>query len=130
MMPTWRALQEIESRRCGENDLNHWDYIILADVEEHPYTSQKEIAERIARSASRLAADVEVLSSRGLVSRATSTPDRRRHQLTLTPNGQALTRRVRRLIHGDEDELLCRLSEVEKVQLREQLSRAIDPKTL
>ncbi len=130
MMPTWRALLEIETRRCDENDLPHWHYIILADVQEHPDTSQKHIAQRIVRSPSRLATDVEGLSSRGLLQRTSATQDRRVNRVRLTDEGQALTRHVRRLIHTDEDHLLQRLAVTERSQLRDLLTRALDPEAI
>jgi DNA-binding MarR family transcriptional regulator len=129
-MPTWRALLEIETRRCAENGLAHWHYIILADVQEHPGSSQKQLAQRIVRSPSRLATDVEDLCSRDLLSRTSAKQDRRVNRLTLTEDGQALTRRVRRLIHIDEDHLLQRLAVTERAQLRDLLTRALDPETM
>ncbi len=129
-MPTWRALLEIETRRCAKHDLAHWHYIILADVQEHPDSSQKQIAHRIVRSPSRLATDVEELGSRDLLRRTSPRQDRRINRLTLTDDGQALTRRVRRLIHIDEDRLLRRLAPNEQAQLRDLLTRALDPDTV
>jgi DNA-binding MarR family transcriptional regulator len=130
LMPTWRALLEIETRRSAEHDLSHWHYIVLADVQEHPDTSQKQIAERIVRSPSRLATDVDELSSRGLLGRASADHDRRVNRLILTAEGQDLTRRVRELIHRDEDRLLVRLTDPQRAQLRDLLTQALDPDTL
>lgn len=129
-MPTWRALLDIETRRCAEHDLAHWGYIILADVQEHPGSSQVQIAQRIVRSPSRLATDVKDLCSRQLLRRTSSQQDRRINRLTLTDNGQELTRRVRRLIHADEDELLRRLAAAEQARLRDLLTRVLDPETV
>lgn len=129
-MPTWRALLEIETRRCAEHDLAYWHYIILADVQEHPDSSQKQLAQRIVRSPSRLATDVEDLCSRDLLRRTSPKQDRRINRLTLTDDGQALTLRVRRLIHVDEDHLLRRLAATEQAQLRDLLTRALDPETM
>jgi DNA-binding MarR family transcriptional regulator len=129
-MPTWRGLLEIETRRCAEHDLAHWHYIVLADVQEHPGTSQKQLARRIVRSPSRLATDVEDLCFRGLLCRASAKHDRRINRLTLTEDGQGLTRRVRRLIHMDEERLLQRLAAKERALLRDLLARALDPETL
>lgn len=130
LMPTWRALLEIEARRCGENGLTHWHYIVLADVHEHPDSAQKEIARRIVRSPSRLATDVEDLCSRDLLSRTSARQDRRINRLNLTPDGRALTRRVRRQIHLDEDRLLHRLTTPERDRLRDLLTRALDPEII
>jgi MarR family transcriptional regulator for hemolysin len=130
LMPTWRALLEIETRRSAEHDLSHWHYIVLADVQEHPDSSQNQIARRIVRSPSRLATDVDELCSRGLLSRTSAAHDRRVNRLTLTADGQELTRRVRRLIHLDEDRLLARLTDPDQTQLRDLLTRALDPEVL
>jgi len=129
-MPTWRGLMEIEARRCAEHDLAYWHYIVLADVQEHPDTSQQQLARRIVRSPSRLATDVEDLCSRGLLRRASAEHDRRINRLTLTEGGQGLTRRVRRLIHIDEERLLQRLAATERAHLRDLLARVLDPETL
>jgi DNA-binding MarR family transcriptional regulator len=129
-MPTWRALMEIETRLCAERDLAHWHYIVLADVQEHPNTSQNELARRIARSPSRLATDVEQLRSRRLVRRASADYDRRINLLSLTERGEALTQQVRQLIHEDEERLLHRLTTPEQTRLRDLLTRALDPETL
>jgi hypothetical protein len=76
---------EIETRRCAEHDLAHWHYIVLADVQEHPDTSQQQLARRIVRSPSRLATDVEDLCSRGLLRRASAEHDRRINHTTGSP---------------------------------------------
>lgn len=130
LMPTWRALLDIEAQRSAEHGLSHWHYIVLADVQEHPDGSQKQIAQRIVRSPSRLATDVDELRSRGLLSRGSAEHDRRVNQLTLTRDGQELTQRVRRLIHLDEDRLLDRLTDPQRSQLRDLLTRALDPESL
>lgn len=129
-MPTWRALVEIETRHSAKHGLSHWHYIILADVHEHPDSSQKQLARRIVRSPSRLATDVDDLCSRHLLNRSSAEHDRRINQLTLTQDGQELTRRVRRLIHLDEDHLLGRLTDPERAQLRDLLTHALDPESL
>jgi DNA-binding MarR family transcriptional regulator len=130
LMPTWRALMDIETRRCAEYDLAHWHYIILADVQEHPDSSQKQIAQRIVRSPSRLATDVDELRSRQLLRRTSPQQDRRINRLTLTDDGEALTGAVRRLIQTDEDHLLRRLAAAEQTQLRDLLTRVLDPETI
>jgi DNA-binding MarR family transcriptional regulator len=129
-MPTWRALLEIEAHRSAEHGLSHWHYIVLADVQEHPDSSQKQLARRIVRSPSRLATDVDELCSRGLLSRSSAEHDRRINRLTLTRDGQELTQRVRRLIHLDEDRLLVRLTDPQRAQLRDLLTRALDQESL
>jgi hypothetical protein len=48
----------------------------------------------------------------------------------VTDEGHTLTRRVRQLIHTDEDRLLRRLAVTEQAQLRDLLTRALDPDTL
>lgn len=121
---------DIETRRSAEHDLSHWHYIVLADVQEHPDTSQKELAQRIVRSPSRLATDVDLLRTRGFLERESVEHDRRINRLKLSRPGQTLTNRVRRQIHRDEDRLLRRLSERQQGQLRELLTRALDPDSL
>lgn len=127
IMPTWRALVEIETQRSAEHGLSHWQYIVLADVDEHPGSSQKKLAQRIVRSPSRLATDVDDLCARYLLSRSSAEHDRRINRLTLTHDGDELMRRVRHLIHLDEDQLLGRLTDPHRVQLRELLTHALDP---
>lgn len=130
LMPTWRALLDIETQRCAEHDLAHWHYIVLADILEHPGTSQSQLAQRIVRSPSRLATDIEFLTSKQLVHRSSASHDRRVHQLNLTREGNDLALRVRRSIRNDEEHLLQRLSAAEMSQLRNLLARALDPATL
>lgn len=130
LMPTWRALIDIETRRSAAHDLSHWHYIVLADVQEHPNTAQKQLAQRIVRSPSRLATDVDILCSRLLLDRDSVEHDRRINRLALTQAGQRLTNRVRQQIHHDEDRLLDRLTDRQRGQLRELLTRALDPKSL
>ncbi len=121
---------DIETRRSAECDLSHWQYIVLADVQHHPDTSQKRLADRIVRSPSRLAVDVDELHTRGLLGRDSADHDRRVHRLRLTPAGRTLASRVRRQIHRDEDRLLARLTEAQREQLRELLIAALDPDSL
>jgi len=130
MMPTWRALMDIEPQRCHEHRLSHWDYIILSDVEEHPGTSQRDVARRIVRSASRIADEVESLQARGLVTRTPAAHDRRVNCLQLTKAGRNLTQRVRRAIRADERELLSELSPTEQNRLRALLTKAIPTQLL
>ncbi len=129
-MPMWRALIDIETRRSAENGLSHWHYIVMADVQEHPYTSQKHLAQRIVRSQSRLVTDLDLLVSRRLLDRDTVEHDRRVNRLVLTQAGQKLTSRVRQQIHHDEDRLLRRLTERQRGQLRDLLTRTFDPGSL
>ena len=130
MMPTWRSLMDIEPKRCHEYRLSHWDYIILSDVEEHPGTSQRDVAQRIVRSASRIADDVESLQARGLVTRTPAAHDRRENCLQLTKAGRNLTQRIRRAIRADERELLSELSPTEQNRLRALLTKAIPTQML
>lgn len=130
MMPTWRRLLEAETRVCTEHDLPHWHYIVLTDVQEHPGTAQHQVAARIVRSPSRLAADVELLGARRLLLRSSSVSNRRANRLTLTAEGEALVTRLRAQIHREEDRLLHRLTPREQNTLRNLLTRALDPERL
>lgn len=130
MMPLWRALQDAEQDATRAADLSHWSYIILADVQEHPGTHQKAVAERIVRTPSRVATDVEKLRADGLLVRTSAPDDRRANQLRLTDRGDALTDSTRKQIHAAEARLLRRLTSRQQRLLRKLLTQALDPQEL
>lgn len=73
---------------------------VLQQVAERPAESLNDLAERTATHQSSVSVVVRRLVDRGLVSRSSSTIDKRRVQIAATPKGQALLADAPRTIQG------------------------------
>jgi DNA-binding MarR family transcriptional regulator len=69
-------------------------YLVLRDVLDRPGSSQREISEHVNIAEPTIAATVEALVKRKLLTRTRSEEDRRQFRLYLTREGKALTRRL------------------------------------
>ncbi|UUX95466.1 MarR family winged helix-turn-helix transcriptional regulator [Aquabacterium sp. J223] len=126
-------------------DITPIQYAILRMVHESPGIDQVSLARCIALDTSTTALTAARLQGKGLLDRAVSTVDRRQLALTLTPDGEALIRRLVDRVHtmrerllspldGHEQDLLMGLlakfvrlnNEQSRAPLREQEHRSAD----
>jgi DNA-binding MarR family transcriptional regulator len=97
-----RLLDEVTSRE----GLSDTDYLVLALIQRSPGAgSPTHIADVLGRSTGGMTLTVDRLASMGWVTRSPDPNDRRRVLLQLTPDGLAITVRVRAALHGWEDDL-------------------------
>lgn len=108
------------------HDLTPYDYGVLLAVNELGSVGQGTLAESLGVDRRNMVAVVDRLSERGLVQRRTSTEDRRRRSIVLTPAGRTLARRVVEDGARLEGELLGHLSEADLARLRRMLESVLD----
>jgi|tagenome__1003787_1003787.scaffolds.fasta_scaffold20648974_2 DNA-binding MarR family transcriptional regulator len=101
-------------------------YLVLARLRDHGHTSQAALAAALGLDPSNLAPTATELVDRGLVDRCRDEADRRRYELTLTVDGNALLARAAEAIRETEDELLAALDRDEVNQLSALLRRLAD----
>jgi DNA-binding MarR family transcriptional regulator len=116
-------------RRLGarfEHDLRGQHLMILASLEDHGASSQKEISERLGIDASDLVALLDDLEKAGLANRKRDERDRRRYAVMPTPAGaKALKQRlvdVERL----NEEMLSPLTPPEREELHRLLLKLFE----
>ena len=71
-------------------------------IKENPTISQSELAAVLLMDRATMLVIIDKLSTRGLVTRQRSEVDRRRHELCLTEEGEALLAQAKELIRGHE----------------------------
>ena len=103
----------------------HFDLMASVDADES--LSQRDLARLLGLAPNAVGYLVEDLERRGVMVRARSAADRRRHTLTLTADGAALLRRVSTAATKGERELLGPLSEKERRSLHDLASRVLSP---
>ncbi|MFZ1989940.1 MAG: MarR family winged helix-turn-helix transcriptional regulator, partial [Alphaproteobacteria bacterium] len=87
---------------------------------------QNQLAKGLGMDKSAVVAIIDDLEARGLASRVRGTQDRRRHALTLTPEGEALTQRMYGVVSQVGLPMREALSKREFEQLLSLLDRAYE----
>jgi DNA-binding MarR family transcriptional regulator len=96
---------------------------VLWLVSDHPNISQVDIARRLQIDRATMMAITNALAKRGLLERRSSSDDRRRQTLHLTPLGAAALTKAREAVAAHEEWLKSRFSADEIAQLIELLAR-------
>lgn len=115
------VLVEREAPILKAHGLTMWEYVILYQLLGEGGITQKELARRSHRDATRLIGHLDALSERRLIAREVDAADRRRHTVRLTDEGLDVVRATRRDIRAMEDELLGVLSVDQQNDLRNAL---------
>jgi DNA-binding MarR family transcriptional regulator len=100
-----------------------YDYSVLALLGEGARTTQAAIADILLLDPSRLVALLDSLEERGMIARQRDPQDRRRHVVSITPEGAEQLVMMRRVVAAIEDEFFSPLSEAERASLHELLVR-------
>ena len=119
------VLVEREAPILTAHGLTMWEYVILYQLQGEGGLTQKELARRSRRDATRLIGHLDVLSERRLIAREVDAADRRRHTVRLTDEGLDIVRATRRDIRAMEDELLGALSVDQQNDLRDALGAVL-----
>ena len=107
-----------------ELDLNVRQFSVLALAASELKPTQREMSAFVALDPSQIVALVDTLEDRGLAKRETDLRDRRSKNIVATEDGEKLYRRARAITITAEDHVLSKLTETERDQLRELLTKA------
>lgn len=119
-----------ESRRwwgqmLGEYELTPHQYGVLMALADGA-ASQQRLSGAIGVDPRNAVPIIDALERRMLLARTADPVDRRRHALTLTPQGRAMVKRLRRAGEDLEDRFLESLGDAERSQLHATLRKLFD----
>jgi DNA-binding MarR family transcriptional regulator len=98
--------------------LHPYHYAILLVLDEGSHETQGSIADALGYDRGQLVGLLDELEERGLVQRRRDPADRRRHLVTLTPEGTKTLKRLRALARELEDAFLLPLDDDERATLQ------------
>src|SRR5688572_16563726 len=110
---------------AGMLGLTNTQFGVLYVLRRYPLIDQVTLSRLMRLDRSTTGTVIETLEGRGLIVREIGRPDRRRRVLALTPEGEAMLKRVQGEAAGTSDTLLTPLSTEERSQFLALLTRVI-----
>jgi len=117
------AAKERSLAAYEQTGLHPYHNAILIVLEERPHETQGSIADALGYDRGQLVGLLDELEEKGLVQRRRDPKDRRRHLVTLTPDGAKMLRQLRALARQLEDDFLSPLTDEERAELHTLLLR-------
>lgn len=99
---------------------------VLRAVAEGGPVSQRAVSDRLTMDPSDIVTLVDILERAGLVTRERDTTDRRRYALNITLEGKLAVARLAEVAEEAGEAVLAPLTDTERAQLREMLSRVVN----
>jgi DNA-binding MarR family transcriptional regulator len=101
-----------------ETGLTPYHHAVLTLLEEEPPETQAMIADALGYDRSHLVGMLDELEERGLIERKRDPADRRRHLVSLTPEGNKASTRLRAVIKQVEEDFFAPLDAQQREQLK------------
>jgi DNA-binding MarR family transcriptional regulator len=117
------SAKEQTMKAYEQTGLHPYHHGILTVLGERSSETQGAIADALGYDRGQLVGLLDELEERGLLERRRDPNDRRRHIVSLTPDGKQMHRRLRTLSAQIEDEFLSPLNEEERASLHALLYR-------
>jgi DNA-binding MarR family transcriptional regulator len=117
------SLKERSLAAYESTGLTPYDHGVLALLDEEPRETQAMIADALGYDRSHLVGVLDDLEARGLIERRRDPTDRRRHLVSLTPDGRQAVAGLRVVASRVDDEFFEPLSVEERAQLTALLTR-------
>ena len=107
-------------------DITIDQWLVLNAISEKPDLSQLEIADRVFKDASSVTRIIDLLIKKEYLQRETHEWDRRRFSLGLTKEGQAVMKKIAKVVEQNRAQALKEISEGQLLQMQQTLSLIID----
>ena len=107
-------------------DITIDQWLVLNAISEKPDLSQLEIADRVFKDASSVTRIIDLLIKKEYLQRETHEWDRRRFSLGLTKEGQAVMKKIAKVVEQNRAQALKEISEDQLLQMQQTLSLIID----
>ncbi len=112
---------------AGDIDLTPVQFAVLRLVDANPGINQTTLARALGAEAPRLVIIIDALERLGFLTRLTSTDDRRSRVIFLTPDGQAMHRRISERVEVQNRHMIERLEGEDPAALLRMLRKLAAP---